>query len=48
MAWSRTGMFLVTGGLTLLVAFLCLIFIHVKKKKPSPNSDTLFEKLQFT
>nr|WP_295972194.1 MFS transporter [uncultured Bacillus sp.] len=48
MAWSRTGMFLVTGGLTLLVALLCLIFIKVKKKKPSKNQETLFEKLQFT
>ncbi|MBB6446654.1 MFS transporter [Bacillus benzoevorans] len=48
MAWSRTGMFLVTGGLTLVVALLCLLLIDVKKKKPSKNQDTLFEKLQFT
>ncbi|WP_256242377.1 MFS transporter [Bacillus sp. V3B] len=48
MAWSRTGMFLSTAGLTLFVGFLCLVFIHVSKKEPSKDSDTLFEKLQFT
>lgn len=48
MEWSRTGMFLSTAGLTLLVAFLSLIFIHVSKKEPSKESDTLFEKLQYT
>jgi len=48
MAWSRTGMFLSTAGLTLFVGILCLVFIHVSKKEPSKESDTLFEKLQFT
>lgn len=50
MAWSRTGMFLSTAGLTLLVGFLCLVFIHISKKEPSKekDKDTLFEKLQFT
>ena len=35
MAWSRTGMFLSTAGLTLFVGILCLVFIHVSKKEPS-------------
>lgn len=50
MEWSRTGMFLTTGGLTMLVALLSFIFIRVSKKKPAKekNSDTLFEKLQLT
>jgi ACDE family multidrug resistance protein len=48
MAWSRTGMFLATAGLTLFAGLLCMILIHVPKKEPSQNSDTLFEKLQFT
>jgi MFS transporter, ACDE family, multidrug resistance protein len=48
MAWSRTGMFLVTAGLTLLVGILCLALIHVKKAKPAENRDTLFDKLQLT
>lgn len=50
MAWSRTGMFLSTAGLTLLVGILCLVFIHISKKEPSKekDKDTLFEKLQFT
>lgn len=48
MVWSRTGMFLATAGLTLLAALLCLVLIRVKKKEPSKESDTLFEKLQFT
>ncbi|MDN3017007.1 MFS transporter [Paenibacillus sp. BSR1-1] len=48
MEWSRTGMFLTTAGLTLLCGLLCLILIHVSKKEPAENSDTLFEKLQFT
>ena len=50
MAWSRTGMFLSTAGLTLLVGILCLVFIHISKKEPSKekDTDTLFEKLQFT
>jgi ACDE family multidrug resistance protein len=48
MAWSRTGMFLITAGLTLFACLLCMVLIHVKKKEPSKESDTLFEKLQFT
>nr|WP_251554101.1 MFS transporter [Neobacillus muris] len=49
MEWSRTGMFLITAGLTLFCALLCLVLIHVaKKEKPSKETDTLFEKLQFT
>jgi MFS transporter, ACDE family, multidrug resistance protein len=48
MAWSRTGMFLITAGLTLLVAVLCLFLIHVKSEESSKSKDTLFEKLQFT
>lgn len=48
MAWSRTGMFLVTAGLTLFAGLLCMMFIHIKKKDPSKESDTLFEKLQLT
>ncbi|MEH7333148.1 MFS transporter [Neobacillus drentensis] len=48
MEWSRTGMFLTTAGLTLLCGLLCLILIHVAKKETAENSDTLFEKLQFT
>ncbi|WP_249312895.1 MFS transporter [Lederbergia citrea] len=47
--WSRTGMFLTTAGLTLFVGLLCLIFIRVGKKEPSNDeSDTLFEKLEYT
>jgi ACDE family multidrug resistance protein len=48
MAWSRTGMFLATAGLTLFAGLLCMILIQVPKKEPSKNSDTLFEKWQFT
>lgn len=50
MEWSRSGMFLTTGGLTLLVALLSLIFIKVGKKEPAKEKkpDTLFEKLQLT
>lgn len=32
MDWSRTGMFLITAGLTLFAALLSLVLIHVKKK----------------
>lgn len=48
MEWSRTGMFLSTAGLTLLCGLLCMMLIHVVKKKPSEENDSLFEKLQFT
>lgn len=48
MDWSRSGMFLTTAGLTLFCGLLCLVLIHVAKKEPSEESDTLFEKLQFS
>ncbi|SDJ69403.1 MFS transporter, ACDE family, multidrug resistance protein [Sediminibacillus albus] len=51
MNWSRNGMFLSTAGLTLLVAFLCLILIHVKKQDSDDKDDeshSLFKKLQLT
>lgn len=50
MEWSRSGMFLVTAGLTLVCAMLCMFLIHVAKTKPAEEneSDSLFEKLQFT
>lgn len=48
MDWSRSGMFLTTAGLTLFCGLLCLVLIKVAKKKPTKESDTLFEKLQFT
>ncbi|WP_062051579.1 MFS transporter [Bacillus sp. JCM 19034] len=50
MNWNRTGMFLTTAGLTLVVGLLCLLLIHVKKPKDSNtedhDSETLFKKLQ--
>lgn len=48
MAWSRTGMFLATAGLTLVAGLLCMILIKVPKKEASKGRDTLFEKLQLT
>jgi len=49
MAWSRTGMFLTTASLTLVVGFLCLILIKVKKKEPNEKAnDSLFSKVQLT
>jgi len=48
MEWSRSGMFLSTAGLTLLCGILCMALIHVAKKKPTEENDSLFEKLQFT
>lgn len=48
MGWSRTGMFLTTAGLTLLVALLCLIFIQVSQKEQPKSINTLFEQLKFT
>ncbi|WP_226034812.1 MFS transporter [Aquibacillus saliphilus] len=51
MGWSKTGMFLSTGGLTLVVAFLCLIMIHVKDKSnddSNGSSESLFKKVQLT
>lgn len=46
--WSRTGMFFITAGLTLFSCLLSLIFIHVKKKEPLKEKDSLFEKLRLT
>lgn len=48
MTWSRTGMFLITAGLTLFACLLSLLLIHVKKKEPAEEKDSLFEKLQLT
>jgi MFS transporter, ACDE family, multidrug resistance protein len=48
MEWSRSGMFLSTAGLTLLCGLLSMLLIHVAKKEPSEESDSLFEKLSFT
>jgi MFS transporter, ACDE family, multidrug resistance protein len=48
MEWSRSGMFLSTAGLTLLCGLLSMMLIHVAKKEPSKESDSLFEKLSFT
>ena len=46
MDWSRTGMFFVTAGLTLLVGLLSLFLIHVKPPSSS-ETDSLFQKMQF-
>jgi ACDE family multidrug resistance protein len=48
MAWSRAGMFLSAAGLTLLCGLVCLMLIHVAKKEPSDDADSLFEKLSFS
>ena len=50
MGWSRTGMFLVTGGLTLLVGFLCFLLIHVmsQREKEQEESGTMFSKIHLT
>ncbi|WP_062356798.1 MFS transporter [Bacillus kwashiorkori] len=52
MAWSRSGMFLTTAGLTLIVCLLSLFLIRVGKKEKGreadENNDTLFSKLQLT
>ncbi len=46
MAWNRTGMFLSTAGLTLLLCLLCLVFIKVKKKTPEKDENvSIFSKL---
>lgn len=48
MDWSRTGMFLVTAGLTFVVTIFVVFFIRVKKKTSESNeTDTLFSRLQF-
>jgi MFS transporter, ACDE family, multidrug resistance protein len=54
MDWNRTGMFLGTAGLTLLVAALSMLLIRVKKQKSGQESetesetDTLFSKFQLS
>ncbi|WP_034750802.1 MFS transporter, partial [Halalkalibacter wakoensis] len=51
MNWTRTGMFLTTAGLTLVVGLLCMLLIHVKNQKKSNDdseTNTLFKKLQLT
>jgi ACDE family multidrug resistance protein len=50
MGWSRTGMFLVTAGLTLSIGLLCLLLIHVKdpKEQEKDDSGSVFTKLQVT
>ncbi|MFA8438866.1 MFS transporter [Pueribacillus sp. YX66] len=48
MDWSRTGMFLVTAGLTAIVALLVMLLIRVKKDKSEAQvSESLFSRLQF-
>ncbi|MBP3950397.1 MFS transporter [Bacillus suaedae] len=49
MNWSRTGMFLSTAALTLIVGILSLLLIHVKNqdhKGDEPEVKTLFKRLQ--
>ncbi|MBU9714080.1 MFS transporter [Evansella tamaricis] len=47
MAWSRTGMFLSTASLTLIVALLCLLFIHVNEpSKSEETTSSLFRKIE--
>jgi len=60
MDWSRTGMFLTTGGLTFLVTLLSLFLIRVNKKEggkekskkrgssEKESNSSIFEKLQWT
>lgn len=54
MDWSRTGMFLTTAGLTLLVGLLALFLIRVKKQEGEQESEedtmtkTLFSKFQLS
>lgn len=43
MDWSRTGMFFITAGLTVVVAFLVLAFVRVKKDK---EPESLFSPVQ--
>lgn len=43
MDWSRTGMFFITAGLTVVVAFLVLAFVRVKKDK---ELESLFSPVQ--
>lgn len=48
MDWSRTGMFLVTAGLTAIVALLVMLLIRVKKNESEAKvSESLFSRLQF-
>ncbi|PWA13179.1 MFS transporter [Pueribacillus theae] len=47
MDWSRTGMFLVTAGLTLVVAFLAMLLIRVSDQSEKEDAkDSLFSRLQ--
>ncbi len=47
MEWSRTGMFLSTASLTLLVGLLCLILIHVKNENPQKQmGGSVFKRLE--
>lgn len=49
MEWSRSGMFLVTGGLSLFAALLSLLLIHGKSRSRSGREKaTLFEKWQLS
>ncbi|WP_407933941.1 MFS transporter [Aquibacillus rhizosphaerae] len=50
MEMSRNWMFLSTAGLTFIVAFLCLVLIHVKNNpsQSDQSSKSLFKKLQLT
>lgn len=48
MDWSRTGMFLVTAGLTAFVALLVMLLIRVNKdNSEEQTTSSLFTKLQF-
>ncbi len=47
MEWSRTGMFLSTASLTLIVGLLCMIMIHVKNENPQAKmGGSLFKPLE--
>lgn len=46
MEWSRTGMFLSTGGLTFFIAVLAFFFIQVKNEQKDDTDYSLFKKLQ--
>ncbi len=47
MDWSRTGMFLTTASLTLLVGFLCMVLIQIQNENSkSQIGDSLFKRLQ--
>lgn len=50
MNWSRTGMFLMTAGLTLFVALLCFLLIHVKgqAERDQEESGSIFSRMHQT